>query len=85
MFFSISSNIPAGKCVWIGAASFNYEKGYRWVEVPPDNTTSITWGELLSNTYNNFAGILCYDKIPEALITLTLNCLHKSMQNTGHN
>ena len=50
------SNIPEGECVWIGASTWGTGQ-YKWIELPPNYGDSNANGELLSNTYNNFAGI----------------------------
>ena len=31
-----NSEIPAGKCAWIGASSWNNGQQYRWIELPPN-------------------------------------------------
>ena len=48
--------IPAGECAWIGASTWGTRQ-YRWIELPPNYGESNANGELLSNTYTNFAGI----------------------------
>ena len=48
------SNMPAGKCAWIGASNWGSAE-YKWIELPDQSGAS---GELLSNTHSNFAGTL---------------------------
>ena len=63
LYHCISSDIPPGKCAWIGAS--NHGIWYipatgelRWVTVPPDlrrpQTEESPSGSLLNTTYTNF-------------------------------
>ena len=55
---SCLSGLGESECAWIGAASWNTAREYRWISVPNDPDDPDATGILLTNTYSNFpAGI----------------------------
>ena len=52
----VCSNIPSGRCAWIGLASWNPQRQLRWVQIPPNYSSSFTSGPLWtsSSSFGNF-------------------------------
>ena len=55
MFGTCLSGLGTSECAWIGAANWNAASEYRWLSQPTNPNYSYTTGELLTNTYSNFA------------------------------